>query len=73
MLHPIKGQAVKIAQGAMLGEYSKKEKTLYIRETVNIPTLAIYVRQFSEYNDSMCEVIIGDKILYTSEKDLRDV
>jgi len=69
----MRGQAVKIAQGAMLGEYSKKEKTLYLRHKVDIPTLAIYVRKFSEYNDQMCEVIIGDKLLYTAEKDLREV
>lgn len=68
-----KGDSVRIAQDAAVSEYSKEDKTLYYKQRLPKSVIGIYLRKFSEFNDHLHEVIIGDKILYIVEQDLREI
>jgi len=66
-----KGDTVRIAQDSLISEWIEKEKTMYMRDRLPKPVIAIYLEKF--YNDYMCKVIIGDKIRCVVERDLREI
>lgn len=72
-LLPFKGQLIRIAQDSFVGEYIKEDKTMYFRERLDRSTVAIYLGQFFEHNEHQCKVIIGDKIRFVAQQDIRDI